>query len=107
MMRPLMRKTAQTEVERAQKLMGPINEIARLGDQGKLRNFSEQWIAEQLQLADVKLQLDSTDAAPRIAAAGHGGATETIEIKRGGQHFGTLGASSLCAMNLGGTYEAL
>jgi len=27
----LLRKTAQTEVDRAQKLMGPINEVARLG----------------------------------------------------------------------------
>jgi len=107
LMRRLLRQTAQTEVDRAQKLMGPINEIARLGDQGKLGNFSEQWIAEQLQLADVKLQLDSTDAAPRIAAAGHGGATETIEIKRGGQHLGTLEVSSFGAMISGETYAAL
>src|SRR6266446_1381062 len=107
LMRRLLRQTAQTEVDRAQKLMGPINEVARLGDQGKLRNFLEQWIAEQLQLADVKLLLDSTDAAPRIAAAGHGGAMETIEIKRGGQHLGTLQVSSFGAMISGETYAAL
>src|SRR6266403_4736998 len=107
LLRRLLRQTAQTEVDRAQKLMGPINEIARLGDQGKLRNFSEQWIAEQLQLADVKLLLDSTGAPPRIAAASHGGAMETIEIKRGGQHLGTLRVSSFGAMISGETYAAL
>jgi signal transduction histidine kinase len=107
LMRRLLRQTAQTEVDRAQKLMGPINEVARLGEQGKLRNFSEQWIAEQLQLADVKLLLDSTDAAPWIAAASHGGAMETIEIKRGGQHLGTLQVSSFGAMISGETYAAL
>src|SRR5258708_19791304 len=90
LMRRLLRQTAQTEVDRAQKLMGPINEVARLGDQGKLRNFSEQWIAEQLQLADVKLLLDSTDAPPHLTSASHGGATEAIENKRGGTTFGTF-----------------
>src|SRR5260370_848394 len=107
LMRRLLRRTAQTEVDRAQKLMGPINEVARLGDQGKLRNFSEQWIAEQLQLADVKLQLDSTDAPPRIAAASHGGAMETIGIKRGGQRLGTLRVGSFGAMISGETCGAL
>ena len=41
-MRRLLRQTAQTEVDRAQKLMGPINEVARLGDSGNCEQFSER-----------------------------------------------------------------
>jgi signal transduction histidine kinase len=107
LMRRLLRQTAQTEVDRAQKLMGPINEVARLGDLGKLREFSERWIAEQLQLADVKLELDAAGATPRTAEPGKGSSAETFEIRRAGQHLGSLGVRSHGAMISGETYAAL
>ena len=106
-MRRLLRKTAQTEVDRAQKLMGPINEVARLGDLGKLRAFSERWIAEQLQLAEVSLKLGTASVKPETAGATKSSATETFEISRPGQHVGLLQVRSHGAMMSGETYVAL
>ena len=62
----LLRRTAQREVDRAQRLMGPINEVARSGDLERLKTFSERWIAEQLQLAEVKLETPLPDTAAEI-----------------------------------------
>jgi signal transduction histidine kinase len=103
----LLRKTAQREVDRAQKLLGPINEVARLGDLGKLTEFSERWIAEQLQLAEVKLQLDPASAATRTAEVASGSSVEIFEIRRGGQHLGALRVRPHGAMISGETYAAL
>jgi len=106
-MRRLLQKTAQTEVDRAQKLMGPINEVARLGDQSKLEKFSERWIAEQLQLAEVHLGLGSAGAQPRVTDAAVRGSAETFEIRRGGHHVGSLQVRAHGAMISGETYAAL
>jgi signal transduction histidine kinase len=106
-MRRLLRKTAQSEVDRAQKLMGPINEVARLGDLGKLREFCERWIAEQLQLAEVQLELDSPSVKPEISEATKSSAAETFEIWRPGRHVGSLRVRSHGAMISGETYAAL
>jgi signal transduction histidine kinase len=59
-MRRLLRQTAQSEVDRAQKLMGPINDAAGLYDQEELKKFCEQRIAEELQLAEVRILFDSS-----------------------------------------------
>src|SRR6266849_1067161 len=107
LMRRLLRQTAQTEVDRAQKLMGPINEVARLGDEGRLRKFCEQWIAEQLQLADAKLEFNRAEATSGPGQAKHGGPVETFEIKRGAQIPGFLQVRSFGAMISGETYAAL
>ena len=106
-MRTLLQKTAQTEVDRAQKLMGPINESARLGDLGKLREFSERWIAEQLQLAEVHLELDTVGAPAAVTDVAKGSPAEAFEIRRGGQHLGSLQVRSHGAMISGETYAAL
>jgi signal transduction histidine kinase len=103
----LLRKTAQTEVDRAQKLMGPINEVARLGNQAKLREFSEQWIAQELQLAEAHLVLDAEGQAPEVEERRQDGARETFEIQRGGRHLGTLRVRAHGAMMSGETYAAL
>ncbi len=107
LMRRSLRRTAQTEVDRAQKLMGPINEVARLGDQGKLLTFSERWIAEQLQLADVKLELGLAGKTPVARAEGSGGSLDAFEILRGQEHLGTLKVHAYGAMISGETYAAL
>ena len=106
-MRGLLRQTAQTEVDRAQKLMGPINEVARHGGLDELREFSQTWIAEQLQLAAVNLELDAANAAPWTVEAAKGSSTETFEIRRGGQRIGSLQVRSHGAMISGETYAAL
>ncbi|MGB2679396.1 MAG: ATP-binding protein [Candidatus Acidiferrum sp.] len=103
----LLRKTAQAEVDRAQKLMGPINEVARLGNQAKLREFSERWIAEQLQLAEAHLFLDAEEKAPNLLEHSQKGSEEVFEVGRGGRHLGTLRVRAHGAMISGETYAAL
>src|SRR5208337_2792694 len=107
LMRRSLRQTAQTEVDRAQKLMGPINEVARLGNLERLKRFCEQWIAEQLQLAEAKLNFDLAGAATEHAESKHGGSTESFEIRRGAQRLGSLRVRAYGAMISGETYAAL
>jgi signal transduction histidine kinase len=102
-----LRQTAQTEVDRAQKLMGPINAAARLGDEGKLRKFSEQWIAEQLQLAEARIELDGAGNALAAETRADGGALDAFEIRRGRERLGSLKVRSHGAMISGETYAAL
>ena len=103
----LLLKTAQTEVDRAQKLMGPINEVARLGNQAKLREFSERWIAEQLQLAEAHLALDAEGKTPNLLEHSQKGSEEVFEAGRGGRHLGLLRVRAHGAMISGETYAAL
>src|SRR5580692_3106693 len=107
LLRRSLRQTAQTEVDRAQKLMGPINAAARLGDQGKLRKFSEEWIAGQLQLAEARIELDGARDAPQAEAVTDGGALDSFEIRRGTEHLGRLKVRTHGAMMSGETYAAL
>jgi len=106
-MRKLLRKTAQSEVDRVQKLMRPIHEMARLGDLAKLLEFGEQWIAEQLQLASVKLETDLFQAASGHALAGKSSAEEVFGMSRSGQLVGRLRVRAHGAMISGETYAAL
>jgi signal transduction histidine kinase len=103
----LLRKTAQTEVDRAQKLMGPINEVARLGNLERLRQFAERWIAEQLQLAEAHLALDSEDEAPQLLDHPQKASEEIFEVGQGGRHLGSLRVRAHGAMVSGETYAAL
>ncbi|HKI10685.1 MAG TPA: ATP-binding protein [Candidatus Acidoferrum sp.] len=103
----LLRKTAQTEVDRAQKLMGPINEVARLGNQANLREFSERWIAEQLQLAEAHLALDAEGEASNLLVHSQKGSEEIFEVRRGRHRVGALRVRAHGAMISGETYAAL
>jgi signal transduction histidine kinase len=107
MMRQLLRQTAQSEVDRAQKLMGPINEMARLGDLDKLTRFAEGWIAGQLQLAEVRLSLDAGGETPERLKRPQGNSGELLEIRHGQYGQGYLLARSHGAMISGETYAAL
>jgi signal transduction histidine kinase len=106
-MRGLLRKTAQTEVDRAQKLMGPINETARLGDLEKLVEFSEPWIAEQLQLAAAKIELTPSEGASSVSVAPKTGSEEIFPITRSERRLGQLRVKPHGAMISGETYAAL
>ncbi|HXY00342.1 MAG TPA: ATP-binding protein [Candidatus Limnocylindrales bacterium] len=105
--RQLLRQTAQTEVDRAQKLMRPINEVARLGDQAKLVEFSERWIGEQLQLASVKLEMSSTDASSSPTLVAKSSPEEVFVIARAGRYLGRLRVRPHGAMVSGETFAAL
>lgn len=105
-MRQLLRQTAQTEVDRAQKLMGPINEVARLGNSKKLQEFAEPWIAEQLQLAAVHLEINTPNGSGYHAAA-KSSSEELFVIGRAGKVLGRLRVRAHGAMISGETYAAL
>ena len=107
LMRRLLRQTAQAEVDRAQKLMRPINEVARLGDFAKLVEFSERWIAEQLQLASVQLEMNPSATASEYAAAPRIGSEEVFVLSRSDHPLGRLRVRSHGAMVSGETFAAL
>lgn len=107
LMGKLLRKTAQREMDRAQRLMAPINEVARRGDQDKLKSFIERWIAEQLQLAEVKLELALLDGAASYAMAAKSSLEEVFVIARSGHCLGRLRVRPHGAMVSGETYAGL
>jgi signal transduction histidine kinase len=103
LMKRVLRRTAQTELDRAQRMMGPILEVARLGSLEKLSSFLEKWIGEEVQLAEVKLVLDRTDEA----APSHQANEEIFVIRQAGHQIGTLRVKSHGAMVSGETVGAL
>lgn len=105
--RRLLRQTAQSEVDRAQKLIRPISEVARGGDLEQLRVFAESWITEQLQLAEVRLALHTNGSERGNDETHRRGSEEMFEIRRGHEHFGSLAARPHGAMVSGETYAAL
>jgi signal transduction histidine kinase len=107
LIRQLLRQTAQSEMDRAQKLMGPINEAARLGDSQKLSEFAEKWIGEQLQLADVQVEMRGPNPASDHRVAAKTSSEEVFAIGRAGKHQGRLRVRAHGAMISGETYAAL
>jgi signal transduction histidine kinase len=103
LMKRALRRTAQTELDRAQRMMGPIQEIARLGNLERLRNFIEKWIGEEVQLAEVRLVLDGAEKT----GFSHGASEEFFVIRQAGHEIGTLWVKSHGAMVSGETVGAL
>ena len=103
LMKRVLQRTAHTELDRTQRLMGPIQEVARLGNLEKLNKFIEKWIEEELQLAEVKLVLDGVEEAP----ASHAANEEIFAIRQSGHVFGTLRVKAYGAMLSGETAAAL
>ena len=103
LMKKALRRTAQTELDRAQHMMGPILEVARLGNLEKLRSFIEKWLGEELQLAQVKLALDEAERTGPARAANE----EVFVIRQAGHEIGTLWVKSHGAMVSGETVGAL
>jgi signal transduction histidine kinase len=104
-MRRLLQQTAQKELDHAHKLIGPINEAARLGDMAELTAFTEKWIADELQLAEVKIELGSDGAGRQSQFVRN--SLDVFEIRRGGEALGTLRVTPHGAMISGETYTAL
>ena len=102
-MRNLLHRAAQTEMDRTQRMMGPIQEVARLGDLGRLTGFIEKWICEQLQLAEVKLHLDRASGHERTQK----GSEDAFAIRQAGLNIGMLSVKSHGAMLSGETAAAL
>jgi len=107
-MRRMLQQTAQKELDRAHKLIGPINEAARLGDLEKLTAFCDRWIAAELQLAEARLTVSAgAGSAPQLLAGGAHLSEETLEVRRGAELLGTLRVKSHGAMISGETFAAL
>lgn len=106
-LRKHLRQTAQAELDRAQKLMGPINEVARLGDFDKLVEFAERWIGEHLQLASVNVELREADPSFGRTLVPNSSSEEAFSITRSGRYFGQLRVRAHGAMISGETYGAL
>jgi signal transduction histidine kinase len=102
LMRGILRRTAQTEMDHAQRMMAPVQEVARLGDLGKLTGFIEKWIGEELQLAEVKLSLGSVETD-----SGQKPSEEVFVIRQSGRPLGTLRVRAHGAMLSGETAAAL
>jgi signal transduction histidine kinase len=99
----ILQRTAQTEVDRAQRIMGPIQEVARLGNLEQLSNFIEKWISEELQLAEVRLLLSRAEEAPTDREASE----EIFAIRQAGHQIGSLSVKAHGAMVSGETVAAL
>src|SRR6266705_791389 len=99
----VLRRTAHAELDRAQRMMGPIQEVARLGDLERLADFTERWVSEQLQVAKVKLLL----GASADAVAGRAEPEELFAIRQAGNAIGFLRVRAHGAMLSGETAAAL
>jgi len=99
----ILRRTAQTEMDHAQRMMAPIQEIARLGNLGKLTAFTEKWIGDELQLAEVKVSLgEAAQANPEQKAS-----EDVFGIRQSRRLLGTLRVKAHGAMLSGETAAAL
>ncbi|MGA2422211.1 MAG: ATP-binding protein, partial [Candidatus Acidiferrum sp.] len=112
LLRASLRQTAVNEMDRTQRLIGPIQETARLGSVSKLKTFSEEWIREQLQLAEVKLVLkpvgeDAPDTPTDTPAIDNPAASDRFPIQHAGRSVGELRVRSHGAMLSGETLAAL
>jgi len=103
LMRTVLRRTAQTEMDHAQRMMAPIQEVARLGNLVKLTAFIEKWLGDELQLAEAKLSLGSdADSDP-----GQKPSEDVFAIRQSGRSLGTLHVRAHGAMLSGETAAAL
>ena len=98
----ILQRTAHAEMDRTQRMMGPILEVARLGDLGRLRSFIEKWVCEQLQVAEVKLL--PVDSGNPVRPAGP---DESFVLRQSGNLIGTLRVKAHGAMLSGETVAAL
>jgi signal transduction histidine kinase len=99
----LLRRTAQMEVDQANRTMGPILEVARLGSLAELISFVGRWVAEQLQLAEAELMLLGKPGIRKELQAGE----ESFEIRKSGEVIGLLRVRPYGAMLSGETAAAL
>ncbi len=101
----MLQRTAQREMDLMQRVFGPIQEAARLGDSWHLKTLVEQSIAERLQLAGVRLEpADGQAHAPETHA---GNLDQAFPLRQGGRCFGTLRVKAHGAMLSGETRSAL
>ena len=103
----MLQRTAQSEMDLTQRMIGPIQELARLGSLAKLVSFSERWIREQLQLAEVRLSIAEAGAGGAEDIPAASGSEEIFVIRQSNRFIGTLEVKAHGAMLSGETHAAL
>ncbi len=103
----LLRATAQSEIDRAHKIMGAILQVARLGDPIKLHGFVQSWVREQLELSEVKLLLVDPNKVVTVGSDALDNSENRFSVRQAGRSFGSLDVKSHGAMLSGETRVAL
>ncbi|MBS1842472.1 MAG: hypothetical protein JSS69_13845 [Acidobacteria bacterium] len=102
-----LRATAQTEMDRTQKILGAIQGVARAGNSEKLNRFIEEWVKERFEFAEVRLIL-SPERTMRKGSVGNLPSSEnTFEIAEANRRLGSLEVKPHGAMISGETRAAL
>lgn len=100
-----LQRTAQKEMDQAQRLVVAIQEVARLGNRETLISFTGDRLKEQLQLADARLVL--AGASPAAPFASVADPRWTFPMLRGTSPIGELRVRPHGAMLSGETSAAL
>ena len=100
-----LQETAQREMDRVQRLMGEVQQVARLGDVVRLVCVIEERLKQQFELADAALML--RDAEPVVGNPVGKQFKENFPIGQGERMVGTLGIHPHGAMISGETRAAL
>jgi len=103
----ILQRTAQGEMDLTQRMIGPIQEVARLGSLAKLKDFAEGWIREELQLAEAGLIIAEAGATRADVEVSRGGSEEKFVIRQSSRYIGTLTVRTHGAMLSGETHAAL
>jgi len=101
-----LRETAQREMDREQRLMAEVQQVARLGVMPQLVRVIEERLKEEFAFADAGLTLH--DAAPEMQGrSARKQFKESFAIRQGNRLIGTLGIEPHGAMISGETRAAL
>lgn len=106
-LRTALRRAAQGEIDVTQRMIAPIREVSRRGDTAKLIQFVEQWVAQQLELANVQLLFDVHRGAQEQIVGGSRGSVVEFPIKLSKSKTNKLRVTSHGAMLSGETWAAI
>jgi len=101
-----LQKTAQREMDRVQRLMAEVQQVARLGDMPQLVRVIEERLKQQFEVADARLVLHDAEPGMQIRASGKQ-FKESFPIGQGERVVGRLGIEPHGAMISGETRAAL
>jgi signal transduction histidine kinase len=101
-----LQETAQREMDRVQRLMAEVQQVARLGDMSQLVRVIEERLRQQFEVADAGLVLHDAEPGMQLHAGGRQ-FKESFSIGQGERIVGTLGIEPHGAMISGETRAAL
>ena len=101
-----LQETAQREMDRVQRLMAEVQQVARLGDMPQLVRVIEERLKQQFEVADAGLVLHDAEPGMQLRAGGRQ-FKESFPIGQGERIVGTLGIEPHGAMISGETRAAL